>query len=165
MVFFYTQRRFLSKQLFVHPLVVLDLLSCQRCPFWQLLSQVVRWSCLARWCSPTTPWWHWRVLRAGKLAVASSRCVFLSPSGDRLAHSGTPLATKLADGDVRTVLVMGGRRVFGHAGGNAFAAVKHDGTAVTWGSAPGASNSDAVKNQSQDGVDHVVGSWRAFAAV
>ena len=34
---------------------VLPLLSCHRCPSCQLPSQVVRWSCQARWCSPTNP--------------------------------------------------------------------------------------------------------------
>ena len=41
-----------------------------------------------------------------QLALASSRCVLLSPSGECVAHSLTASATSLADGDVITVLVM-----------------------------------------------------------
>ena len=41
-----------------------------------------------------------------QLAVASSRCVLLSPSGECVAHSLTASATTLADGDVVTVLVL-----------------------------------------------------------
>ena len=55
-----------------------------------------------------------------QLAVASSRCVLLSPSGDCLAHSSTSSATHLADGDVVTVLVMDLPRVYAHPQGWAF---------------------------------------------
>ena len=41
-----------------------------------------------------------------QLAVPSSRCVLLSPSGDCMAHSLTASGTNLADGDVVTVLVL-----------------------------------------------------------
>ena len=44
---------------------------------------------------------------AAGLAVTTSRCVLLSPAGDRVAHTQTPSDEKLADGDVITVLVMG----------------------------------------------------------
>ena len=70
-----------------------------------------------------------------QLAVASSRCVLLSPTGECMAHSLTASATNLADGDVITVLVMDLPRVFAHPKGHGFAAVKHDGSVVTWGDA------------------------------
>ena len=62
-----------------------------------------------------------------QLAVASSRCVLLSPSGDCMAHSLTCSASNLADGDVITVLVMDLPRVYAHRMGASFAAVTHDG--------------------------------------
>ena len=77
-----------------------------------------------------------------QLAVASSRCVLLSPSGDCMAHSLTASATNLADGDVVTVLVMDLPRVYAHPCGRAFAAVKHDGSVVTWGDEDCGGNSD-----------------------
>ena len=40
-----------------------------------------------------------------QLAVDSSRCVLLSPSGECVAHSLTASATNLGDSDVITVLV------------------------------------------------------------
>ena len=67
-----------------------------------------------------------------QLAVASSRCVLLSPSGGCMVHSLTPSATNLADGDVVTVLVMDLPPVYAHPSGWAFAAVKHGGSVVTW---------------------------------
>ena len=100
-----------------------------------------------------------------QLAVASSRCVLLSPSGDCLTHSLTPSSTNLADGDVVTVLVMDLPRVYAHPEGLAFAAVKHDGSVVTWGYAACGGNSESVKSELQVGVDHVVGTQRAFAAL
>ena len=47
----------------------------------------------------------------------------------------------------------------------AFAAVKHDGSVVTWGNADRGGNSNSVKSELTGGVDHVVGAARAFAAV
>ena len=71
-----------------------------------------------------------------ELALASSRCVLLSPSGECVAHSLTCLGHQnLADGDVITVLVMDLPRVYAHPVGESFAAVKHDGSVVTWGNA------------------------------
>ena len=66
-----------------------------------------------------------------QLAVASSRCVLLSPTGECMAHSLTASATNLADGDVIIVLVMDLPRVFAHPKDRGFAAVKHDGSVVT----------------------------------
>ena len=48
---------------------------------------------------------------------------------------------------------------------SAFAAVKQDGSVVTWGDADYGGNSDKVGDQLTDGVRHVVGTWYAFAAV
>ena len=48
---------------------------------------------------------------------------------------------------------------------SAFAAVKQDGSVVTWGSASHGGNSDDVRDQLTGGVDHVVGTSHAFAAV
>ena len=70
---------------------------------------------------------------AAELAVASSRCVLLSPSGACVAHSRTPSLEKLADGDIITVLVTSLPRVMARRQGWAFAAVKYDGSVVTWG--------------------------------
>ena len=100
-----------------------------------------------------------------QLAVASSLCVLLSPSGDCVAHSLTFSATNLADGDVITVLLMDPPRVYANPQGRAFAAVKHDGSVVTWGDAHGGGNSDEVKSEQTGGVDRVVGTEHAFAAV
>ena len=100
-----------------------------------------------------------------QLAVASSRCVLLSPSGDYLAQSSTSSVTHLADGDVVTVLVMDFPRVCAHPQGWAFAAVKHDGSVVAWGHEEYGDNSESVKSELQGGVDHVVGTERAFAAL
>ena len=100
-----------------------------------------------------------------QLAVASSRCVLLSPSGECVAHSLTASATTLADGDVVTVLVLDLPRVYAHPTGCAFAAVKHDGSVVTWGLADYGGNSDKVKTELIGGVDNIVGNAGAFAAV
>ena len=100
-----------------------------------------------------------------QLAVASSRCVLLSPSGDCMAHSLTSSASNLADGDVITVLVMDVPRVYAHPRGWAFASVKHGGSVVTWGDAASGGNSDKVKSELTGGVDRVVGIGFAFAAV
>ena len=95
-----------------------------------------------------------------QLAVPSSQCVLLSPSGDCMAHSLTASATSLADGDVVTVLVMDLPRVYADQCGWAFAAVKFtSGSVVThWGDAgPRGGNSDDVKSELAGGVVHVVG--------
>ena len=47
----------------------------------------------------------------------------------------------------------------------AFAALKQDGSVVTWGDADTGGNSDSVKHQLTGGVDNIVGNERAFAAV
>ena len=70
-----------------------------------------------------------------QLAVPSSRCVLLSPSGNCMAHSLTASATTLADGEVITVLVLDFPRVYANPTGCAFAAVKQDGSVVTWSNA------------------------------
>ena len=100
-----------------------------------------------------------------QLAVASSRCVLLSPSGDCMAHSLTSSATTLADGDVVTVLVLDLPRVYAHPKGCASAAVMEHGSVVTWGDAGLGGNSDSVKYLLTGGVDHVVCATCAFAAV
>ena len=100
-----------------------------------------------------------------QLAVASSRCVLLSPSGECMAHSLTSSATSLSDGDVVTVLVVDLPRVYANQYGWAFAAVKQDGSVVTWGYADLGGNSDTVKSELAGGVVHVVGAEYAFAAV
>ena len=100
-----------------------------------------------------------------QLAVASSRCVLLSPSGDCMAHSLTCSASNLADGDVITVLVMDVPRVYAHRMGASFAAVKHDGSVVTWGDEEAGGDSDSVKSELKDGVRRVAGNSSAFAAV
>ena len=100
-----------------------------------------------------------------QLAVASSRCVLLSPTGECMAHSLTASATNLADCDVITVLVMDLPRVFAHPAGRAFAAVKHNGSGVTWGDAVYGGNSNKVNSELTGGVDRVVGTEYAFAAV
>ena len=120
-----------------------------------------------------------------QLAVASSRCVLLSPSGDCMAHSLTCSASNLTDGDVITVLVMDLPRVYAHRMGASFAAVTHDGSVVTWGRAAGnarafaavkedgsvvmwssdedlGGDSDSVKSELKDGVLQVVGNARCF---
>ena len=99
-----------------------------------------------------------------QLAVASSWCVLLSPSGDCMAHSLTSSASNLADGDVITVLVMDVPRVYAHRMGVSFAAVKHDGSVVTWGDEEAGGDSDNVKSELSGGVDRVVGAGFAFAA-
>ena len=81
-----------------------------------------------------------------QLAVPSSRCVLLSPSGDGMAHFLTASATTLADGDVITVLVRDLPRVYAQRMGLSFAAVKDDGSVVTWGAADRGGNSDSVKS-------------------
>ena len=101
---------------------------------------------------------------AAGLSVTTSRCVLLSPAGDRMAHTQTPSDEQLADGDVITVLV-GVPRVFAHREGWAFAAVKGDGSVVTWGDETYGGNSDAARSQLTTGVRHFVGSRHAFAAV
>ena len=68
---------------------------------------------------------------AARLAVVPSRCVLLSPAGDRMAHTQTPLDEKLVDGHVITVLVTAALRVFAYLCGQAFADVKGDGSVVT----------------------------------
>ena len=100
-----------------------------------------------------------------QLAVASSQCVLLSPSGDCLTHSLTASATNLADGDVVTVLVMDFPRVYAHPRGWAFAAVKHDGSVFSWAHAGCGGDSESVKSELQGGVGHVVGARYAFSAV
>ena len=100
-----------------------------------------------------------------QLAVASSRSVLLSPTGDCMAHSLTASATNLADGDVTTVLVMDPPRVYANPKGRCFAAVKHDGSVVTWGDAVYGGNFDKVKSELSGGVDRLVGTLYAFAAV
>ena len=100
-----------------------------------------------------------------QLAVASSRCVLLSPTGECMAHSLTASATNLADGDDITVLVMDPPRVYANPAGRAFAAVKHDGSVVTWRDAVYGGNSDKVNSELTGGVDRVVGAEHAFAAV
>ena len=50
---------------------------------------------------------------------------------------------------------MGCPRVFAHPDGGAFAAVKHDGSVVTWGLPEGGGNSRHVQEQLCEGVDHV----------
>ena len=100
-----------------------------------------------------------------QLAVASSRCVLLSPSGDFIAHSLTSSAANLANGDVITVLVMDVPRVYAHRMGVSFAAVKRDGSVVTWGSPDHGVDSDEVRDHLTGGVRQVVGNLGAFAAV
>ena len=100
-----------------------------------------------------------------QLAVPSSRCVLLSPSGDCMAHSLTSSVTTLADGDVITVLVLDLPRVYAHPKGYAFAAVKEDGSVITWGRSDFGGNSDNVKSELSGGVDRVFGTKSAFAAV
>ena len=102
---------------------------------------------------------------AARLAVVPSRCVLLSPAGDRMAHTQTPSDEKLVDGDVITVLVVAAPRVFAHRGGSASAAVKGSGSVVTWEHAWSGGDSDAVKSELQGCVRHVVSSGHAFAAV
>ena len=51
---------------------------------------------------------------ADRLAVVPSRCVLLSPAGDRMAHTQTLSDATLVDGDVITVLVFAEPRVFAH---------------------------------------------------
>ena len=102
---------------------------------------------------------------AARLAVVPLRCVLLSPAGDRMAHTQTPSDEKLVDGDVITVLVFAAPRVFAHRGGSAFAALKGDGSVVTWGHLIFGGNSDSVQSELQGGVRHVVGNESAFAAV
>ena len=48
--------------------------------------------------------------------------------------------------------------------GFAFAAVKEDGSIVTWGNATRGGDSDGVGSQLTSGVRHVVGNENAFAA-
>ena len=91
--------------------------------------------------------------------------VFCCRLRDCMAHSLTSSASSLADGDVITVLVVDLPRVFAHRMGASFAAVKHDGSVVTWGDAASGGNSDSVKDQLTGGVRHVFGNERAFAAV
>ena len=99
---------------------------------------------------------------AARLAVTTSRCVLLSPGGDRIQ---TPSDEQLADGDVITVLVMGVPQVFAYGRGSAFAAVKGDGSVVTWGDDECGVNSDVVKSELAGGVKDVVGNGLAFAAI
>ena len=89
---------------------------------------------------------------AARLAVVPSRCVLLSPAGDRVAHSQTPSDEKLVDGDVIAVLVFAAPRVFAHRRGAAFAAVKGDGSVVTWGGAQDGGNSEGVMSELHCGV-------------
>ena len=96
-----------------------------------------------------------------QLAVASSRCVLLSPSGDCMAHSHDCFGHqsrrrrrrhRLVDGPstgIRAPKRQGlrcseKRRLRRHMGGG---------------------DSDDVRDQLTDGVRHVVGTWYAFAAV
>ena len=81
-----------------------------------------------------------------QLAVASSWGCQLAPSGDCMAHFLTASATTLADGDVITVLVRDLSRVYAHRRGISFAAVKDEGSVVTWGDADRGGNSDSVKS-------------------
>ena len=100
-----------------------------------------------------------------QLGVPSSRWVLLSPSGECVAHSLTASTTNLADGDVITVLVMDLPRVYANPKGTAFAAVKHDGSVVTWRGARQGGNSDDVRDLLTRGVDKIVGTRGAFSAV
>ena len=86
-----------------------------------------------------------------QLAVASFRCVLLSPSGDCMALSLTSSATNLADGDVITVVVLDLPRVHAHPKG--LALTDHGG------------NSNKVKTELSGGVHDVVGAAQAFTAV
>ena len=89
----------------------------------------------------------------------------LSPAGDRMAHTQTMSDATLVDGDVITVLVFAVPRVFAHRHGRAFAAVKGDGSVVTWGDARKGGDSEKVKFELTVGVEHVVGNLGAFAAL
>ena len=82
-----------------------------------------------------------------------------------MAHMQTTSDEKLAYGDVITVLVIGVPRVFAHRGGRAFAAVKGDGSVVTWVQAECGGHSDGVSTELSGGVEHVVGTSRASAAM
>ena len=79
-----------------------------------------------------------------------------------MAHSLTASAANLGDGDVITVLVMDPPRVYANPAGRAFAAVKHDGSVVTWGDAASGGNSDEVRDQLTGGVRHVAESMGAL---
>ena len=105
------------------------------------------------------------LLAADRLAVVPSRCVLLSLAGDRMTHTQTLSDATLVDGDVITVLVFAAPRVFAHRRGVAFAAVKEDGSIVTWGDALKGSDSEKVKSELTGGVEHVVGNCWAFAAL
>ena len=49
---------------------------------------------------------------ARRLGVDPMRCVLLSPTGNRMAHSATPSQEELVDGDVVTLLVVGATLLF-----------------------------------------------------
>ena len=102
---------------------------------------------------------------AARLAVVPSRCVLLSPAGDRMAQNQTPSRETLVDGDTITVLVFPAPRVIAHSRGQAFAAVKGDGSVVTWGDDRSGGDSDMVKSELSGGVEHVVSTMFAFAAL
>ena len=74
-----------------------------------------------------------------------------------MALTQTVSDEKLTDGDVITVLVLGVPRLVAHKHGRAFAAVKGDGSVVTWDEAKSGSSSEKVKAQLSGGVEDVVG--------
>ena len=96
-----------------------------------------------------------------ELAVASSRCVLLSPSATACRTLSGPPISQTAT----FVLVMDLPRVYAQPKGFAFATVKHDGSVVTWSDAGCGGDSDSVKAELTGGVDNIVGNSWAFAAV
>ena len=64
-----------------------------------------------------------------------------------------------------TVLVMDLPQVFAHRRGTSFAAVRHDGSVVTWGNEGHGGSPSEVRGQLTCGVRDVVGNRDAFAAV
>ena len=69
----------------------------------------------------------------------------------------------ILDGALVTVVRLPLHRIY--STGNAFAAVKGDGSVVTWGNASYGGNMDAVREQLANDVQHIYSTGGAFAAV
>ena len=92
-----------------------------------------------------------------------STCKILS--GTRVLLPSWNLAEcELEDGAILTAIAAQ-LRLFAAQCGRAFAAVKPDGSVITWGASCDGSDSSGVKAELAEGVVSVTGAGRAFAAI
>ena len=82
-----------------------------------------------------------------------------------LMRSWTLAECKLMDGAILTACAALQLRIFASKAGIAFAAVKTDGSVITWGDSGRGGDSSSVKAELAEGVVSVTGTECAFAAV